>query len=206
VCRASPPFHSRPVLYTRYYLARDCLEIKRDRVPFVIARVQADKDPEEVCRSIQERTGLLALTREQCMWMTAWYNIRHTAIVPNFAITIALGFLVGAAISGQLFHLFVRDHLPHFGLLMAMGAKGRTVVRMVLLQTAVVSFLGLCLGLGSTALFFLLTGGTTTLAGLCLYWQAAAVTAAAVLLFMAAVGMLAVRRILRQEPAAVFTH
>jgi putative ABC transport system permease protein len=202
VCRASVPFVSHPVFYTRYSVARDCLAIKHDRISYVLVKAEDGRSPEALCRRIAEQTGCLALTREEFMWKTAWYVIRYTGIAPNFAITIALGFVVGAAISGQLFHLFVLEHMRHFGSLMAMGVRGGTVARMVLLQTAVVSCQGVCLGLGLASLFFTLGSRTTSLAGLYLYWQAAGLTTAAMLLFMGAVGLLAVRRLLALEPAA----
>jgi putative ABC transport system permease protein len=204
VCRASIPFVAQPVFYTRYSLARDCLAIKHNRVSYVIVKAEGGQPHEELCRRIAAQTGCLVLTREQFMWKTAWYVIRYTGLAPNFGITIALGFVVGAAISGQLFHLFILAHVRQFGSLMAMGVRAGTVVKMVLLQAGVVSSQGVCLGLGLSALFFTLGSHATSLAGLYLYWQAVGLTTAAVLLFMGTVGLIAVRRLLSLELGIVF--
>jgi putative ABC transport system permease protein len=206
VCNTSRPFVAQPVVYLRGSLARECLALPRDGISFVIPRVKSGWAPEEVCRAVEAHTGQLALTPQGFMGKTADYMQVYSGITPNFALTVALAFVVGAAISGQLFHLFVLENRRHFGALMAMGLREGTMVKIVLLQVAVVFGQGLCLGLGLSALFFSLTSGTTSLAGLYLYWQAAAVTAAAVLVFMAAVGVSAVRRILRLEPAAIFSR
>ena len=41
--------------------------------------------------------------------------MRSTGIPINFGITVALGFIVGAAIAGQTFYLFTLDNLKQFG-------------------------------------------------------------------------------------------
>ena len=72
----------------------------------------------------------------------------------NFGITIALGFIVGAAVTGQTFYLFTIENLKQFGALKAMGVSNLRLVGMILLQALVVGLLGYGIGIGMTAVFF----------------------------------------------------
>ena len=66
----------------------------------------------------------------------------------NFAITVALGFIVGCAIAGQTFYTFILENLNQFGSLKAMGVSNRRIVGMVLIQGLVVGLVGYGLGVG----------------------------------------------------------
>ena len=48
--------------------------------------------------------------------------MKQTGIPINFGIAIVLGFMVGVAISGQMFYNFTLDNLKYFGAMKAMGA------------------------------------------------------------------------------------
>jgi len=71
----------------------------------------------------------------------------------NFAVTILLGVVVGAAVSGQSFFAFVLENTRYFGMLKALGTSDRVLTKMVLLQAAVVGLIGWGLGVGAAALF-----------------------------------------------------
>src|SRR5205085_1397565 len=98
------------------------------------------------CRRIESQTGLLALTRDEFSWKTIRYFISSTGIPVNFGITVLLGFVVGVAIAGQTFYLFTVENLKQFGALKAMGVSNGRIVRMILLQAAVVGALGYAAG------------------------------------------------------------
>jgi putative ABC transport system permease protein len=204
ICKVSPPYVSQPVLYTRHSLASQYVPRGRDLMPYVLVKKEDHLSAEEVCRRIEQRTGQLALTEEQFFWKTIHFMLGSTGVALNFTITVALGFLIGAAISGQFFYLFVVENLHQFGTLKAMGVTNRRIVGMILLQGAVVGAIGFGLGMGLSALFFTYSAQKVHLAGLRLYWQAVAATAAAVALIVGAVGLFAARRVLVLEPAIVF--
>ena len=82
---------------------------------FVLAHPRDGVSDVETCRQIEDRTGLMALTQNQFFWKTINYFLGSTGIPVNFGITIALGFLVGAAITGQTFYLFTVENLKQFG-------------------------------------------------------------------------------------------
>ena len=146
----------------------------------------------------------MALTQTGFFWKTINYFLGSTGIPVNFGITIALGFIVGAAIAGQTFYLFTLENLKQFGSLKAMGVRNGRIVRMILLQATSIGLLGYGIGIGLTALFFEYTSQITHLAGLFLYWQAMAGVALAVLVIIFLTSLMSVRRVLILEPAVVF--
>ena len=132
------------------------------------------------------------------------FILAKTGILPNFGITIALGFIVGTAIAGQTFYLFTLENLKQFGALKAMGVSNRRLTGMVLLQASVVGLIGYGLGMGMTAAFFESTSTVTALAGFYLPWQVAVLAAVAVALIIVLASLLSLRKVLVLEPAVVF--
>src|SRR5262249_8974159 len=144
-----------------------------------------------------------ALTRWQFFWRTVGYFLASTGIPVNFGITIALGFIVGAAVTGQTLYLFVLENLKQFGALKAMGIPNGGILRMILLQALLVGGVGFGLGVGLCALFFIATGNLTPLAGLHMTWAAVAGTGLSVGIIVIATSVVAARRVLVLEPAIV---
>jgi putative ABC transport system permease protein len=204
VCKASPPFTTLPVLYTRYSQAGRFVPRERTLMTFVLAKPQAGLEAKEVGRRIQEQTGLLALTQDQFFWKTIDYFLSSTGIPVNFGITITLGFIIGVAIAGQTFYLFTIENLKQFGALKAMGVSNPRIVGMILLQALVVGLIGYGFGIGLTAAFFESTSHLTQLAGLHLFWEVMVGTGAAVVLIVLLASLLSIRRVLVLEPALVF--
>lgn len=204
VCKASAPFTTLPILYTRYSSAAGFVPKERHLMTFVLAQPQQDHTAEEVCRRITEQTNLLALTQEGFYWKTVHYFLGSTGIPVNFGITILLGFIVGAAITGQTFYLFTIENLKQFGSLKAMGVCNLRLMGMILIQALVVGILGYGVGIGLTATFFEATSGITHLAGLHMTWPAAVGVGFAVLAIITLTAMMSIRRVLVLEPAVVF--
>jgi putative ABC transport system permease protein len=204
VCKASAPFNTMPVLYTTYSQTTWYVPRERDTMSFVLAKPQPGLDPYEVCRNIEERTGRIALTRDQFFWKTIGYFLSSTGIPVNFGITIFLGFFVGVAIAGQTFYLFTVENLKQFGSLKAMGLSNGRIVGMILLQALVVGLIGYALGVGLTAIYFIATNQRTQLAGLNMIWEVMAGTGAAVLLIVVLASLVSIRKVVILEPAVVF--
>jgi putative ABC transport system permease protein len=204
VCKVSPPFTTLPVLYTAYSQTTWYVPRERDTMSFVLVKPEDGLDPEEVCRRIEEQTGRMALTRDQFFWKTIVYFLSSTGIPVNFGITIFLGFFVGVAIAGQTFYLFTVENLRQFGSLKAMGLSNVRIVGMILLQALVVGIIGYSLGVGLTAIYFMLTNQRTQLAGLNMMWEVMAGTGAAVLIIVVLASLVSIRKVLVLEPAVVF--
>jgi putative ABC transport system permease protein len=204
VCKIGAPFLSTPIVYTRYTRAGAFAPRGRNLMNFVLVKPQEGVDHEALCRRIEEQTGRTALTRSQFFAKTLRYYLGSTGIPVNFGITIALGFIVGAAVTGQTLYLFIVENMRQFGALKAMGIPNRGILRMVVLQSLLVGGVGFGLGVGLCAIFFMTTGNLTQLAGLHMTWTAFAGTGVAVVLIVLATSVISARRVLALEPAVVF--
>jgi putative ABC transport system permease protein len=204
ICKASAPFFSMPIIYTRYSQASWFVPRERNLMTYVLVKPEAGLQAAELCQRIERQTGLVALTADQFRWRTMGYFLGSTGIPVNFGITIALGFVIGVAIAGQTFYLFTIENLKQFGALKAMGLSNLRIVGMILLQALVVGVIGYGLGMGLAAAFFESTKHITHLAGMGMYWQVMAGVGVAVLVIVALSSLLSIRRVLVLEPAVVF--
>jgi putative ABC transport system permease protein len=203
VCEASRTFQTFPVLYTRYSQATQFAPPERKVMSFILAQNKPAVPAAEVCRRIQQQTGLRALTRHDFTWATIGYYMTRTGIPINFGITVLLGFLVGTAIAGQTFYLFTVENLRQFATLKALGLGNQRIVSMILLQALIVGLIGYGLGVGLAALFGQAVQNTSRLAFF-MPWQVLAGTGAAVLLIVLLSSLLSIHRVLVLEPAMVF--
>ncbi len=204
VCYASAPFTTMPVLYTRMSQVEEFLPQQRSVMNYILAKPKPGVSEEEACRQIEQATGLMALTRNGFFWKTIDYFLSSTGIPINFGITIALGFIVGVAVSGQTFYLFTLENLRQFGSLKAMGVTNMRLILMVLLQASTVGCTGYALGLGLTAMFFTYTNRITHLAGIHMTLVAAVGVGISVLTIILLTSVISLRKVLRLEPAIVF--
>jgi putative ABC transport system permease protein len=203
ITKALRTFQSFPIIYTRDSQAVLFVPPERKVLSFVLAQPQPGLDPQEVCRRIEEQTGLQALTRNQFMWKTIRHFLAKTGIPVNFAITVFLGFLVGTAIAGQTFYLFTVENIRQFGALKAMGTSNWTILLMVLSQAIQVGVVGYGIGVGLAALFGWGSRGFTKLAFF-MPWQVLAITAVAVFFIVLLASLLSIRKVLVVDPAIVF--
>jgi putative ABC transport system permease protein len=206
LCKASPTFQTFPIVYCRYSTATLYVPRERKVLSFVLAEPEEGVSAEEVCRRIRERTGLGAQTRKQFMWTTISYYMRRTGIPINFGITVALGFIVGAAIAGQTFYLFTVENLKQFGALKAMGVSNLRLVGMSLLQALLVGGIGYGLGVGGAVLFGWLMGVAAKTVPPAFYMTPEILigVGVGVLLIVLLSSLVSIRRVLVLEPAVVF--
>lgn len=204
ICRASAPFTTLPVMYTRYTEIERFLPSNRNLMNYILASPAAGADPEQVCAAIEKQCGLMALTRDGFFWKTIIYFLGSTGIPVNFGITIGLGFIVGAAVAGQTFYLFTLENLKQFGALKAMGVTNLRLIGMILLQASVVAGMGYGLGMGLTSIFFTFTNRIAPMAGIHMTTLAAGGVGLAVLLIILLTSVFSLRKVLFLEPAVVF--
>jgi len=204
VADAIPSFTSQVTLYTRYSQALNYVPGTRNRLSFVLAGASKGQDPTEVARRIEAQTGLKAETREDFAQAGVDFIIENTGIPLNFGITVVLGFVVGVAIVGLTFSLFIRDNIKQFGALKAIGVTNGKIVRMVAAQAALVGSVGYALGVIGTVLFIYGFSGNPTFKGFYIPWQIPLISLLAVILILAMTGFIGLRSVLKTEPAAVF--
>lgn len=206
LCKSSPTFQTFPVVYARFSQAVQFAPRERKVMSFVLVQSKPGVPSQEVCERIEAQTDLQALPRDKFFWKTITYYMERTGIPINFGITVALGFVVGAAIAGQTFYLFTIENLKQFGSLKAMGVSNLRLVGMILLQALIVSLLGYGLGVGGAVLFGIMMGraSETVPPAFFMTWHILLGVGAAVLLIAMLASLISIRRVLVLEPAIVF--
>ena len=203
IAKGVESFHSQPTIYTTYTRVKgDYGTSARKMLTYILAKAQDGEAPEAVARRISQSTGLGALTVDEFKEKTLDYMIHNTSIIANLGFVVIVGFIVGAAVTGQIFYNFTLDNLRHFGVFKAMGTTDRTLRRMILFQALVVGFTGFGLGAGVMGLYTLANSGDSH--GMTLNWQLLAGSGGVVMVIVLLAAFISIRRVMKLEPAIVF--
>jgi putative ABC transport system permease protein len=201
VCRTSPTYQTMPIVYTAFSFARSLHLADWIPLTYVLAKVKPGHVVEDVCARIVERTGLRVMTRTEFTWLTVRWFLSSTGIMLNFMVTVALGLIVGIAISGTMFHVFTIESLAHYGTLKAFGVTNRQLRVMVLVQGLIIGCIGYGIGMGLAALVgeFLLRAELN----LTCYmpWEVVTGTACAEFFVVAIASCVSISSVVRLEPA-----
>lgn len=204
VADAIPSFTSQVSLYTKYSQALRYVPGSRNRLTFVLVGAADGLSSQDLAARISQQTGLKALPREELAQNGVDFIIENTGIPLNFGITVILGFIVGVAIVGLTFSLFIRDNIKQFGALKAIGVTNRKIAGMVATQAFMVGMIGYGLGVLSTVAFIWSFSGDPTFKGFYIPWQIPLISLAAMMLIITLTGWIALRGVMKTEPAAVF--
>jgi putative ABC transport system permease protein len=202
---STPTFTAQVTLYTRYSNALNFVPGTRNRLSFVLVRSDDKVSPDTLARRITQQTGLKARITEEFTRDGVDFIIENTGIPINFGITVVLGVIVGVAIVGLTFSLFIRDNIKQFGALKAIGVTNRKIMVMVAAQSGLVALIGYGLGFAMAAGF--IGAGAATgddFKGFYMPYQIPMITAALVLAIIALTGFIAIRSVLKTDPASVF--
>lgn len=202
IAKVTRTFQSQPVIYTTYSRAKSYAPRERKLLSFVLVKAKAGQDLHELTQRIQSSTGLAAYTAQEFKDLTFWYLMKNTGIPINFGVSVALGFIVGAAIAGQTFYNFTLDNIRQFGVLKAMGASNGTLLRMILLQALFAGGIGYGMGIGLTALFGFAM--RHSILAFKFPWQLLVFSGAGVSLICMFAAFLSIVKVIRLEPAIVF--
>jgi putative ABC transport system permease protein len=204
VVEATPTFTAGVNLFTRYSNALNFVPGTRNRMTFVLVQTDAGIAPKEVVKSIEARTGLRARTSEDFAQDGIDFIVETTGIPINFGITVVLGAVVGIAIVGLTFSLFIRDNIKQFGALKAIGVTNGTIRIMVAAQSGLVALIGYGIGLFMAVAFISGSSGSDAFKGFYVPWQIPVITAGIILVMIFLTGLIALRPVLKMEPAEVF--
>ena len=201
--RTTNTFQSQPVIYTTYTRAKTFSLDERKLLTFILAQPKSGESASIVAARIAKQTGLGAHTAQDFKKISLQYVFDNTSIVVNFGFVVVVGFIVGAAVPGQIFYNFTLDNLRYFGVFKAMGATNRLVLTMILLQALLVGFVGFGIGAGATALFARATQGS---GGLSMRITAPLLlgSGGAVLFIVLLAALISARKVIKLEPAVVF--
>ena len=202
ICKVSRTFQSQPTIYTTYQRATLFAPRERKLLSFVLVKAKPGQDLDQLRYRIESATGLAAYTQQGFIDKTWWYFFNNTGIPINFAISVALGFVVGTAIAGQTFYSFTLENLRQFGALKAMGTPNGTLLRMILLQAILVGVIGYGLGVGLACLSGWAARNTEL--SFRLPWQLMLASALAIVVICILSSLLSIWKVMKLEPAIVF--
>jgi putative ABC transport system permease protein len=202
---ATPTFTAGVILYTKYSNALNFVPGTRNRLSFILVQTDAGQNPADVVKAIEAQTGLRAREAKDFAQDGIDFIVDNTGIPINFGITVVLGVIVGIAIVGLTFSLFIRDNIKQFGALKAIGVTNNKIRIMVAAQSGLVALIGYGIGFFLTAIF--IAGGAANsdaFKGFYIPWQIPLITAGVVLAIIFLTGLIGLRSVLKLEPAEVF--
>lgn len=204
LCSAKKDLLSKPIIYTTYDNARTFVPFGRQRLSYILVKVKPGYDPAEVAARLGAAPHMDAWTADRLRWENVEFILRDTTLGLNFAITVGLGMVVGLVVSVSTFNQFTADNLGHFAVLKAMGARSHTLIRMVIVQALTVAAIAYGIGIGLAGVVSLQVKNPANELVAFIPWQLM-VGALLPLLFCVSLGaFVALRRVLRLEPACVF--
>ena len=202
IVRTTRSFQSQPVVYTTYSRVLQFSPVQRLQLSFILVGLKKGFDAEEVKATIKRQTTLSAYTPHDFKKLTIMYYLKNTGIPINFGMSVGLGFLVGAAIAGQMFFNFTQDSIMQFGALKAMGTSNSTLMKMILMQGLLVGVTGWGIGVGLASLFGYATRGSVI--AFSMGWQILGISAVGVMLIVMIAAFISIRKVIMLEPAIVF--
>ncbi len=193
------------VVMSHTNLLRHFPEARAGDVSLGVLRVEKGADATEVCRRLNEALppDVQVFTREDMVRREEayWARITPTGII--FRIGVAVGFLVGLITCYQILFSGVRDHLPQFATLRAMGFHDVALARIVLAKALILGVAGFTIGLAASFVIYGLLRAETGLR-IDTSLESALVVGGLTLAMSLVAGMAALRKALRADPAELF--
>jgi putative ABC transport system permease protein len=203
ICHAARSFFGQPYVYTTFDRAMEYTKPTRKQLSFVLAGPISGMTDQELSERISRLPGLRAIAKDDLFWLTVWWYIKNTGIPISIGTVVILGIIVGIAIAGQTFYLFVHDNLRFLAAFKAMGARMPTLAAMVLLQAFSVGFIGYGIGVGLASWF-----GNVVLVKeqppFFMPWQVPAFVAIVIIFICSFSALIGLIKVARLEPAVVF--
>ncbi len=134
--------------FADYETAREYLHVPRDRVGFVLVRLEPGADPQEVAAALRARVDDAAVHPTSEFVAIGYRQIlTKTPIGVTFVTISAFGLIVGLVIVGLAMFSSVVDNLKEFGTLKAVGLGMFDLSAILLSQAILYAAIGSALGL-----------------------------------------------------------
>lgn len=174
-------------------------------VEFGIVKVTPGSDVAAVKRALKAAlpSNVAVLTRQEFVDQESDFQAKYSGVGPIFGVGTVIGFVVGMMISYQVLFNDISDQLPQYATLKAMGYSSRYLVKVVLQQAVFYAFVGYLPAflLGSVLLRIL---GEILLLPMRVSLSITVLSLALTLGMCIISGIIAVRRVIRADPAEVF--
>jgi len=203
ICHENRSFLAQPYVFTTYDRALQFAKPQRKMLSCVLVEPKPGVSVQELAARISRVPGLRAFARDDLFWTTVRWYIKNTGIPISFGTVVIMGMIVGIAIAGQTFYLFILDNLRYLAALKAMGARMPILTAMVFLQSFSVGIVGFGIGVGLTTLFGLKVLKLET-PPFFMPWQVPVAVAGIIMLICSFSALVGLRQIAKLEPAVVF--
>ena len=203
ICHENRSFLAQPYVFTTYDRALQFAKPQRKMLSCVLVEPKPGVSSQELAARISRVPGLRAFARDDLFWGTIRWYIKNTGIPISFGTVVIMGMIVGIAIAGQTFYLFILDNLRYLAALKAMGARMPILTAMVFMQSFSVGFVGFGIGVGLTTLFGLKVLKLET-PPFFMPWQVPVAVAGIIMLICCFSALVGLRQIAKLEPAVVF--
>ena len=189
--------------FADYDLAQRLLRFDRDRMSYVLVKVQDGHHIADVQAALQARVPeTKVVTAVELRWMIVKYLLTRTQIGVSFGTSTVFGLLIGLIIVALSMFSSVIDNLREFGTLKAIGATTTDLAKLLFVQSVTYAVLGSLVG---SFLVTRISGGIRS-AQLQMFVppQMTFITWALMIGMCVAASTLALMRIRKVEPGMVF--
>ena len=203
ICETERSFLGQPYVFTTYSRALEYSPPQRKLLSFILVQPKPETDVAGLIKDIGQLGGLRAFSSDDFARRTIEWYFKNTGIPISFGTVVLMGIIVGIAIAGQTFYLFIHENIRFMAALKAMGAGRILLIRMVTLQAFTVGFTGYGLGVGLAAGF----GNAVLRKGeppFYMPWQVLVFSGAVILLICVLSALVGVIKVVRAEAAMVF--
>jgi len=200
ICKITQGFYPQPILFTTYTQVQTFDPSMANKVAFILAKTRPEFNVQQVLKSINAQPGLEALTRDQFTDKVTEFFLK-TGILINFGLSVALGIIIGFSIAGQIFYIMTLENIQYYALIKAIGGKRNILMKMVIIQAAVVGVIGFALGIGATVLWGMAIKSTTL--AFMFPWQLLLFSAAIVAIICVFTAALSIQKVFRIDPKAL---
>lgn len=197
ICKITQGFYPQPIIFTACSNFRRFTSFAINYLGFIAAKTAEGADVQEVCNKINSYPGLNALTRDQFKWRII-KSFLKTGILINFGLSVALGFIVGFSIAGQIFYIMTLENLSYYALIKSIGGTKNMILQMIMIQALIVGVMGFFLGIGATILWGMAIKNTTL--AFLFPWQLLIFTGIIVLVICLLTATLSIRKVFRTDP------
>ena len=203
ICETERSFLGQPYVFTTYSRALEYSPPQRKLLSFILVQPKPETDVPALIKGIGQLGGLRAFSSDDFARRTIEWYFKNTGIPISFGTVVLMGIVVGIAIAGQTFYLFIHENIRFMAALKAMGAGRFLLIRMVTLQAFTVGFTGYGLGVGLAAGF----GNAVLRKGeppFYMPWQVLVFSGVVILLICVISALVGVIKVVRAEAAMVF--
>ena len=195
-------FTTSPFVWTDYETSHAYTNQPADRLTYVLVEAAPGADLATLRSRIAALPHLDAYTTPEFSARTREYWSSRTGVGTGFFMTAVMGILVGLVVVGQILYTGTLEHLREYGTLKAMGATSGAIVRVILYQALIAAVLGYVLG-GALAFAGQAAVKAANL-NVVLSPSLLAATAVLTIVMCALAALLAILKVVRLDPAAVF--